>query len=85
MSSLRPSQFQINHLPTGWKREFILHNVGWDKDADLNTLAGDGSLPLPFKSMHSYPPPPSQLEDSEAVLRLNADQLTRPRQSEFEF
>ena len=72
-------------LPTGWKRDFILHNVGWDKDADMNTLAGDGSLPLPFKSMHSYPPPPSQLEDSEAVLRLNADQLTRPRQSEFEF
>ena len=72
-------------LPQGWRRDFILHNVGWDKDADLNTLAGDGSLPLPFKAMLSYPPPPEQAEAAEEVMRFNADQLTRSRQPEFRF
>ncbi len=72
-------------LPAGWRRDFMLHSVGWDKDADLNTLAGDGSLPLPFKAMQSYPPPPEQAREAEAVLRLNADQLTRSRQPEFKF
>ncbi len=68
-------------LPDGWRRDFILHSVGWDKDADLNTLTGDGSLPLPFKSMQSYPPPVEQVEASDAVYRINADHLTRRRQT----
>ena len=42
--------------PAGWTRDFILHNVGWDKDADLNTLAGQSTLPLPHQSMTQYPP-----------------------------
>lgn len=67
-------------LPEGWRRDFIMFNVGWDKDADLNTLTGDGSLPLPFKTMQSYPPPFEQTEVAEAVFRKNADHLTRKRQ-----
>ncbi|MDA1164709.1 MAG: hypothetical protein O3B13_16580, partial [Planctomycetota bacterium] len=42
-------------LPTGWKRDFILHNVGWDKDADLNTVFGQTVDPLPFAGMVGYP------------------------------
>lgn len=42
-------------IPPGWKVDFILHNVGWDKDADLNTVFGQHVDPLPFARMHSYP------------------------------
>jgi len=31
----------------GWTRDFILHNVGWDKDADLNTVHGSSVAPSP--------------------------------------
>lgn len=41
--------------PEGWVRDFILHNVGWDKDADLNTLYGQSAEPLPFNAMSGYP------------------------------
>jgi tetratricopeptide (TPR) repeat protein len=42
-------------LPPGWKRDFFIHNVGWDKDADLNTVYGQTVEPLPFSAMKSYP------------------------------
>jgi tetratricopeptide (TPR) repeat protein len=42
-------------LPAGWKRDFIMHNVGWDKDADLHTLYGQTVEPLPFNAMSGYP------------------------------
>ena len=42
-------------LADGWKRDFILHNVGWDKDADLNTVFGQSVDPLPFAGMVGYP------------------------------
>ncbi|QDU37802.1 hypothetical protein Mal4_21190 [Maioricimonas rarisocia] len=42
-------------LPEGWTRDFILHNIGWDKDADLNTLYGATAGPLPFRGMTAYP------------------------------
>jgi hypothetical protein len=41
--------------PTGWKRDFILHCVGYDKDADLNTIYGQTVEPLPFRAMTRYP------------------------------
>jgi len=44
-----------SELPTGWKRDFILHNIGWDKDADLHTVYGSSVEPLPFRGMKSYP------------------------------
>jgi hypothetical protein len=34
--------------PPGWTRDFLLYNVGWDKDADLNTVYGQTVEPLPF-------------------------------------
>lgn len=41
--------------PTGWKRDFLLHNVGWDKDNDLNVVTSQGVEPLPFHGMSGYP------------------------------
>jgi hypothetical protein len=41
--------------PPGWKRDFILHSIGWDKDADLHTVTGQSSEPLPFRAMREYP------------------------------
>jgi tetratricopeptide (TPR) repeat protein len=39
----------------GWIRDFIIYNVGWDKDADLNTVHGQDVEPLPFRAMTRYP------------------------------
>lgn len=47
---------QLPPVREGWKRDFILHSVGWDKDADLNTITGHRVEPLPFSSMEQYPP-----------------------------
>ncbi len=41
--------------PAGWKRDFLLHNVGWDKDNDLNVLTSQAVEPLPFHGMSGYP------------------------------
>ncbi len=48
---------QAPPLPPGWKRDFIMHNVGYDKDADLNTIYGQYVEPLPFRAMRGYPNP----------------------------
>lgn len=40
--------------PQGWKRDFVLHCVGWDKDANLNTLQGQSVEPLPVQAMKQY-------------------------------
>ncbi|HIM30246.1 MAG TPA: CRTAC1 family protein [Planctomycetes bacterium] len=45
----------VAKLPVGWTRDFILHSVGWDKDADLNTVHGQSVEPLPYRDMQSYP------------------------------
>jgi len=43
-------------LKKGWKRDFLIHSVGWVKDGDINTALGSTVLPLPFHGMSSYPP-----------------------------
>jgi hypothetical protein len=48
-------------LPDGWVRDFVICNVGWDKDADLNTVYGQSTEPLPFRDMTDY-----ALRDGEA-------------------
>lgn len=52
------SEQRLDPLPPGWTRDFIIRNVGWDKDADLNTVLGQTVEPLPFRGMPRYPPPP---------------------------
>lgn len=46
---------EIGELPEGWKRDFVIHTVGWVKDGDLNTAMGQTVEPLPFHSMSRYP------------------------------
>lgn len=50
-------QFSIpdNDVPDGWVRDFVLYNVGWDKDANLSTVYGQSSEPYPSRSMGQYP------------------------------
>jgi len=48
-------------LPVGWKRDYMLYNVGWDKDADLNTVLGQTVEPLPSARMQRYPYPQENL------------------------
>jgi hypothetical protein len=64
-------------VPDGWKRDFVIYLVGWDKDADLNTLTGQSTLPLPFRGMKSYPPMADQLPTAQDVLERNRSHLTR--------
>jgi hypothetical protein len=52
-------QFSAQELPVlkeGWKRDFLIHSVGWVKDGDMNTAEGSTVDPLPFHGMDSYPP-----------------------------
>ncbi|MFG0334929.1 MAG: CRTAC1 family protein, partial [Maioricimonas sp. JB049] len=65
-------------LPAGWKRDFILHNIGWDKDADLNTLYGATAEPLPFRGMSTYPyVAPEQFPETERHRRDRREYHTR--------
>ncbi len=50
--------------PAGWKRDFVLYNVGWDKDADLSTVYGQSSEPYPFQAMTRYPLAPDESQPS---------------------
>lgn len=64
--------------PAGWKRSFLLHNIGWDKDADLNTVHGETVEPLPFRGMKRYPYEPDQTApDSEAYREYLQKYQTR--------
>lgn len=64
-------------LPQGWVRDFVLHSVGWDKDAAMNTLEGQSSLPLPFSKMSQYPPGVEDRIESKRVDRMHQKTLNR--------
>lgn len=70
--------------PEGWKRDFVLRNVGFDKDADLNTLYGQTSEPLPFRGMSRYPYDFDQAPNSEQYQNYLRTWQTR-FQNEFRF
>jgi len=56
-------------LRTGWKRDFLLYNVAWMKDADLHTAAGQTVEPLPFHAAERYPYAPAQTYPDDAAHR----------------
>ena len=58
--SIRYSAKDLEKLPKGWKRDFVIYSVGWVKDGDLNTAYGQTVYPLPFHGMSSYPYPESE-------------------------
>lgn len=59
----------LPELKTGWKRDFLIHSVGWVKDGDLNTATGNTVLPLPFHGMKSYPPAESDSYPKDPELQ----------------
>jgi tetratricopeptide (TPR) repeat protein len=68
----------IDPPPPGWKRDFLLYSVGWDKDANLETVLGRSSEPLPFEAMSAYPwPADEQLPDSPAYREYLRTYQTR--------
>ena len=56
-------------LPEGWRRDFLLRSVGYDKDGDLNTTYGQTVLPLPFAAMSGYPYGPEESYPDDEVHR----------------
>ncbi len=53
--SLEFAEADAPPVPAGWKRDFLLYNVAWMKDADLHTAAGQTVEPLPFHAATQYP------------------------------
>lgn len=49
--------------PAGWTRDFLIHNVGWDKDCNPQNIYGKTVEPLPFAGMQTYPPAEAFPED----------------------
>jgi hypothetical protein len=63
--------FDAARLPPpapGMTRDFFLHVVGWDKDADFHVGKGWQLEPLPFQGMddqaYGSEPRPSRIDDS---------------------
>ncbi len=63
-------------LPDGWKRTFLIYSDGWVKDGDLNTATGDRVVPLPYRALPGYPPPPDESRAASPDPEL-AEYLTR--------
>lgn len=71
-----------NDPPEGWKRDFFLHSIGWDKDADLNTVYGQTVEPLPHRQMKGYPYPPENGYPNSEEHRQYIEQY-QTRESSF--
>jgi hypothetical protein len=65
-TSVKFESGQLPELKKGWKRDFLIHTVGWVKDGDLNTAFGNTVLPLPFHGMKSYPPSATDIYPQDA-------------------
>jgi hypothetical protein len=47
-------------LPDGWTRDFVLYNIGWEKDCNTNGVLCRTTEPYPFVGMSRYPYPPDE-------------------------
>jgi len=56
----------LPELKKGWKRDFLIHTIGWVKDGDINTALGSTVLPLPFHGMKNYPPSATDIYPQDA-------------------
>lgn len=68
-TSINFSVDKFPKLKPGWKRDFLIHSVGWVKDGDINTAFGQTVLPLPFHGMESYPPSENDIYPNNLDLR----------------
>jgi len=71
--------------PAGWKRDFVLYNVGWDKDADLSTVYGQSSEPYPYRAMTQYPEAPAGSEPSSPEYQRYLDTYQTREYPRFRF
>ncbi len=63
----------------GWTRDFVISSIGYDKDANLHTVHGQGVLPMPHAAMTRYPPPPDEpFPDTPALRAYLEEYQTRP-------
>ena len=60
----------LPELKPGWKRDFLIHSVGWVKDGDFNTADGSTVLPLPFHNMKAYPPNQEDMYPDDPDLKI---------------
>lgn len=69
----------------GWVRDFVIYNVGWDKDCDHHTVYGETSEPLPFSAMTVYPFPEGEAHavDDDYVRYLKMYQTRRRARGPF--
>ncbi len=58
---------ELPELKKGWTRDFMIRNVGWVKDGDLNTATGNRVEPLPFNGMSRYPYDGSEAYPADAA------------------
>jgi hypothetical protein len=71
----------LPQLPEGWKRDYLIHSVGWVKDGDMNTATGQTVEPLPFHDMTRYPYGPEESypsgpEHREYMQKYNTRKVT---------
>lgn len=75
---------KLPEIKKGWKRDFMIYNVGWVKDGDLNTAFGNTVEPLPFHGMTRYPygndeAYPSDKEHKKYLMEYNTRKVTGER------
>jgi len=69
-TSLKFNAEDLPKLMDGWKRDFLIHTIGWVKDGDLNTATGNTVMPLPFHGMTSYPPSEKDIYPNDPELKV---------------
>jgi hypothetical protein len=67
--SVEFKEADLPKLRKGWKRDFLIHSVGWVKDGDMNTATGNTVEPLPYHGMKNYPPKAGQSYPDKRELR----------------
>jgi hypothetical protein len=48
----------LQDLPPGWTRSYVVRGIGYCKDADPFTATSDSIEPLPWRGMPAFPFPP---------------------------
>ncbi len=69
--------------PEGWTRDFLIHNIGWDKDCNSQNTYARTVEPLPSAGMQSYPPSEPFPEDE--LHRSYLEKYQTREQSDVQF
>ena len=69
--------------PEGWTRDFLIHNIGWDKDCNPQNTYSKTVEPLPYAGMKSYPP--SEPFPDDALHRRYLEKYQTREQSDVQF